>query len=89
MIDWILRGHGEKHLREALAAYYPDQSPEDLISQAADHFRSAGEADGTMVRGFCIEAYRQLYQKALDMADYTTALKALQRLERTAATLGK
>lgn len=84
LIDWIVRGHGEKDLRDALATYYPGESPEVLIEQAATHFTHAGKADRTMVRGFCIEAYRTVYQKAFDIGDYTTALRALKQLENTA-----
>ncbi len=84
LIDWILRGYGEKNLRDALATYYPGESVEALITEAGAHFASAGQADPTMIRGFCIEAYRTLYQKSLDIGDFTTALKALKLLENIA-----
>ncbi len=37
-----------------------------------------------MIRGFCVEAYRTLYQKAFDMGDYGTAIKAIKLLEAMA-----
>lgn len=34
------------------------------------------------MRGFAIEGYREIYRLALNISDLTTALKALERLER-------
>jgi hypothetical protein len=84
MIDWMLRGYGEGQIREALPQWFPEAVFDDLVKSAAEHFTTAGHVEGLMVRGFCIEAYRSLYQKALDIGDYTTALKALARLENAA-----
>lgn len=84
MIEWITRGYGERDLAAAIAEYFPDESAEALIGQAAEHFIRAGEADKTMIRGWCIEAYRNIYQRSLDMGDYTNALAAVKCLEKTA-----
>lgn len=46
-------------------------------------FRAIGEVKPEEIRGFFIEAYREIYRAALDISDYSTAIKALQRIERT------
>jgi hypothetical protein len=53
-----------------------------LLQAIEEHFTKAGQADPDVVRGYVIEAYRELYRKALTIADLGTALKCLARLER-------
>lgn len=80
---WILKGNCEHDLREAIAQFFPHLSAEELLRKAAEHFQLAGESDPQAVRGFCIEAYRDLYRRCIEIGDFTTALKALARLETT------
>jgi hypothetical protein len=56
-----------------------------VLAAVGAHFRAAGKADPVPIRGFCIEAYREIYRKSLTIGDLATALKALARLEKAAA----
>jgi hypothetical protein len=82
---WILAGHSETDLNEALARFFPALDPKKLVEAAAEKLRQAGRGDRDLIRGFCIEAYRTIYQKAFHIGDYGTALKALARLELAAS----
>lgn len=80
----MLQGHSGYDVTEAVATKFPQYRPADVLRSAADHFRRAGVAEPEPIRGFCIEAYREIYQKSLAIGDLSTALKALARLEKTA-----
>jgi hypothetical protein len=80
-LDLVVRGHGEEDLRRAAAEEL--RTPiDELFAAAAKKFRTAGQADPDVVRGFCIEAYRELYRVALSYAEFSVALKCLAHLER-------
>lgn len=84
VVTWMLIGGSGYDVTQAVVERFPDYPVGDVIAAAAAHFRSAGVADPAAIRGFCIEAYRELYRKSLTIGDLGTALKALARLERTA-----
>lgn len=81
----MLQGASAYDINEAFAEKFPGLSVAAVLAAAAAHFRAAGVAEVEPIRGFCIEAYREIYQKALAIGDLSTALKALARLEKTAA----
>lgn len=80
----MLAGHSGYDVTEAAVAKFPAYDTQAILAAAADHFRRAGVAEAEPIRGFCIEAYRDIYQKSLAIGDLSTALKALARLEKTA-----
>lgn len=80
-MGWVLDGHSEFDLNDAIAQFFPQLKRGDLLARVVGHFQRAGESDPAALRGFCIEAYREIYRRALDIGDLTTALKALARLQ--------
>lgn len=80
-LDLVIAGHGEEDLRRAATKQL--RTPiEELLAAAEAKFRQAGQADPDVVRGFCIEAYRELYRTALSYGEFAIALKCLAHLER-------
>ena len=43
------------------------------------------DADPDVLRGWCFEAYRELYRKMVDVGDYKGAIAAIKELSREAA----
>jgi len=84
VVNWILEGNSEFDLLGAIRDKLGGHSANDLLLKAAEHFQAAGNTEPIALRGFCIESYREIYRKALDIGDYTTALKALSKLEASA-----
>lgn len=80
IVQWVLDGHSEAHILDAIANEFPTDQPAPLIVTAMGQIADAGNPNAEIVRGFAIEATRQIYQKALEVADHQTALRALSQL---------
>ena len=75
-----MEGNRAEDIAQALANRFPNEDPAKLLSHAADHFATVAEADPLVVRGFCLEALRELYRRCFDIGDYQGALKAVKEL---------
>ena len=83
---WMLDGHSSTDIFEALAAEHPNADPSAAIDNALESFHAVATADLTVLRGWSLEAYRNLYQKMVDMGDYANAtrcVKAIYDISRT------
>lgn len=85
--SWVLDGHGEHHIREAVLAEWPDADPPAILSAAVNQIAASADYDEAMVLGFCLEATRHLYQRMLSIGDFSGALKAIQQLHKFAASV--
>lgn len=79
----VMRGLGEDELKRE-AGKVCNAPLEQLVAAAEEKFLQAGQADPDVVRGFCLEAYRELYRIARDHGELSVALKCLAHLERAA-----
>jgi len=80
IIEWILAGQSEPAIKEAIAATWPTQKPRPLIVAALKELAKCGSPNMELLRGFVIEGTREIYRKALEVADHQTALRALKQL---------
>jgi hypothetical protein len=80
VVAWIVAGHSEADITEALTAQFPAEKGRPLIVAALKEIAAAGEPDAHLVRGFAIEGTRTIYRKCLEVADHQTALRALRQL---------
>jgi hypothetical protein len=84
---WIIAGHGEPDIAEAIAATWPNAKARPLIIDALKKLTEAGaEPDRDLVRGFAMEGTREIYRRAAEMGDLQTALRALKQLMELART---
>jgi hypothetical protein len=81
VFTWILDGATEHEITEAIASQWPDESPKPLIVAAMERIADSASADPATVRGFCIEANRHIYHKAIEAGDLSTALRAIKQLQ--------
>ena len=79
-LKWTLAGHSEGDILEALQEQFPTENTRDTITAVINHLRASGNADADVIRGWCIEATRQLYLKMNEIGDYAGALKAVKQL---------
>lgn len=86
VLAWMLDGHAGQDIAEAIAAEFPKQNAEALLTAVYDHLAQVGDFDAQVLRGWCAEAYRELYRRMVEMKDYPGALRALKELERLAGT---
>jgi hypothetical protein len=77
---WILGGACEHDVAQAIEATWPGAKPKPLIVEAMKRIAKSADADPAVVKGWAIEATRSIYQKALDVADHQTALRALKQI---------
>lgn len=80
VVGWIVAGHTEPDIRDAIAQHWPTEKAKPLIIAAIKQIADAGQPDRDLVRGFAIEGTREIYRKALEVADHQTALRALKQL---------
>jgi hypothetical protein len=77
---WIIDGHSEHDIGQAIAAAWPDERAKPLIVAALKLIAASGSVDQDLARGWCFEAYRSLYVKALEAADFATALRCIREI---------
>jgi hypothetical protein len=80
VVGWIIAGHTEPDIRDAIAQNWPKEKARPLIIQAIRQIEEAGEPDPRLIKGFAIEATREVYRKCMEVGDHQTALRALRQL---------
>jgi hypothetical protein len=85
VLKWILSGASERDVTEAVTNCYQTTDPQPLILAALHELRQAADADPQTIRGFCIEAVRDLYRRMLEIGDFTGALRAVKQLSEMAS----
>ena len=79
-LQWLLKGHDEKQIREALAQMCPGRDPSEIMRKVVDQLQQMGGADPDVIRGWAIEATRMIYQKQVEVGDYANAMKAIKQI---------
>ena len=79
-IKWLLTGARESDVLQAIETNWPGQLPLPLIQSAVDQLAASGDIDPTVVRGWCFEAAKSLYQKMAEIGDFAGALRAVKLL---------
>lgn len=80
VIQWLLEGHSDAHIRQAIATVWPEHNPDKLAESAVEHFEAAAACDPKVIVGWALEAYRHLYQKSIQIGDFAGAMKAVKEL---------
>lgn len=84
VVTWIIAGNSEAHIRESIEATWPEQKPQPLMIAAVKELAKNGRPDLELVFGFAIEGTRTIYQRALELGDLQTALRAIKQLTELA-----
>ncbi len=85
---WIVQGQTEGHIREAIEQLWPADDPRPLIIAAIHQLTESAKFNADIVRGWCFEAYRELYRQMVAMGDFPGALRAVSKLETMARQAG-
>lgn len=84
VIRWLLDGACEADVIDAIGKEFSGADPAALLQAAMKHFELVAGADPLVIRGWCLEAYRELYRKMIDIGDYANALRAVKELRQAA-----
>ena len=80
---WIVEGQLPADILESIGEHYPDETPDNLLAVAlTDLSDDHREVDVDAARGFLLNAYREIYRRALEMNDFGSSLAALKSFER-------
>jgi len=80
---WIVEGQQAGDILESIAENYPKQTPRVLMSAVFEELiHESADIDEDLVRGFLLNAYRELYRRAFEINDFNSALAALRAFER-------
>lgn len=90
---WILEGASEHEIIQAAAELWPDVKARPLITAAMKRIAPASGIDADRLAGWCIEATRLVYQRAIESNDLASALRAVKQVceirRRTGAADGE
>ncbi|HZL37847.1 MAG TPA: hypothetical protein VFC78_21190 [Tepidisphaeraceae bacterium] len=86
VFDWIVAGHTQTDIAEAVKAKWPATEARPAIITALQKLAEAGTPDRALARGWCIEAAKLLYRKATDSGDHGAAVKAVKLVDELART---
>jgi len=79
-ILWLLEGVRLADIKTALAKAYPSTDADTLIQAVAGEFEKSADADGLVLLGWCLEAYRELYRRSVEIGDFPAAMRAVKEL---------
>lgn len=78
---WIVAGSSSDDVADAIRSNFPGSDPATLMLAAMARFRDVANFEPSIVLGFVFEGVREVYRRANEAADYSTALRALKQLE--------
>ena len=84
VLTWMLEGNSEHLIREAIKDTWPGEDAAPLILAAIEHVSQRADAARETLQDWCLEATRFLYQKQVEIGDYTGALRTVKELNAMA-----
>lgn len=76
----MLQGASGSQIMEAIAEKHPGADVQSLLRKAGEHFENISRADTSLIRGWCLEATRDLYRRMIEIGDYPNALRAVKQM---------
>lgn len=83
-LKWVLDGQHERDILEAIGHKYPNADPRKTLDAVMDHLTALAGADPTILRGFAMAAYREIYCRALTIGDFANAIRCVKELSNLA-----
>lgn len=83
---WIISGATEHQIHEAIALEWPAADARPLSVAAMARITEAADFDAKTIRGWCFEAYRDLYRRMIETGDFAGALRAVKEIQTLTTT---
>jgi len=77
---WILQGRSEHAISGACRRAWPRTAAQPLIVSAMQQIAEQGQVDPGLAYGWCVEATRAVYHRALREGDLPVALRAVNQM---------
>ena len=79
----VVDGYREEDVLQTIREQLPHADPVTLLSVAVNQLIADSEnMNQDLARGILIHAYRELYRRAFEISDFSSALAALRSFER-------
>jgi len=80
VLKWVLSGASDAEITEAIAAAYPNANAAQLLTETTKELRDAARINPKLVLGWSLLSTKFLYQKMVEIGDFTGALRATKQL---------
>jgi phage-related baseplate assembly protein len=80
VFEWIVSGHSEHHILDAINSQLAGQAARPLIDAAWVRICQTGEAPLNSIIAWAIEASRMSFQKLIETGDFAGALRAAKQV---------
>jgi len=77
---WVIEGHTHADIVQAIAENFATMNAAGLIEAAADALHRDARANLDIMRGWALNAYREVYRRALETGDFSAALRAAKEI---------
>jgi len=80
VVKWIIDGNSAYDIEQSIRETWPDASVQQLALAATQKLIDAAKITPDVVKGFCIEATREMYRKLVEIGEFAQALRAIRQL---------
>lgn len=77
---WIVEGASKHDIDEAISTTFPGADGQQLLTTAVSRINISAYVGVDTIRGWCLEAYREVYRRAMESGDNGTALRAVKQI---------
>ncbi len=83
VFNFLIEGHGNANIIEYLETReVTTAQAKSILEEALTKFVKSAALPKSLRRGWCLEAYRELYRKLVETGDYSGALKAVNDIAK-------
>lgn len=86
VVRLIVSGETTFDVHQAIEQQFPGDDAAALMLGALLHFEEASHNNGNIVRGWVFECSREVYRRAMEAEDFSTALRALKQIGEMASS---
>lgn len=84
MIQWLVAGHHDHNIADAIEAMWPGQDIGSLLAEVISRIKRSGSISPEYLRGWLFECRKELYRNLVDIGDHSAAARVLNEIERAA-----
>lgn len=88
VLTWMLEGNSEHLIREAIEGTWPGERAEPLMLKTIAAMSDSAEKTRRTITDWSVEALRFLYQKQVEIGEFTGALRTVGELRKLAENKG-
>lgn len=80
VVRWIVEGHAASDIERSIREQWPEADVSAVALAATGQLIESARITPEVVKGFCIEATREMYRRLVEMGEFAQALRAIRQL---------